>query len=115
MKKNFLVFGKTNLIATKTISLLKKNNFIKSYSSKECNLLNKKDTIHEKYSSNVIIFRSVTSNPCQNSQKSLRNMTWCFFLFCKWRHQEALYRTYKKGINLNFLAKVSQVTSYKKN
>ena len=87
MKKNFLVFGKTNLIATKTISLLKKNNFIKSYSSKECNLLNKKDItkVYKLVTKPVImiIFSSITfeKNSKENFFKNLemiKNIIECF-------------------------------------
>ena len=64
MKKNFIVFGKSNLIASKTINLLKKNNYIKSYSTKECNLLNKKDInkVYKLVTKPVImiIFSSIT-------------------------------------------------------
>lgn len=87
MKKNFLVFGKTNLIATKTISLLKKNNYIKSYSSKECNLLNKKDInkVYKLVTKPVImiIFSSITfeKNSKVNFFKNLemiKNIIECF-------------------------------------
>jgi nucleoside-diphosphate-sugar epimerase len=84
MKKNFLIFGKSNLIASKTISFLKKKNYVKSYSSKECNLLNQKDVnkvlkyLKKKY--NLIIFSSITKNKNSNNNflknlKMIQNIT----------------------------------------
>jgi UDP-glucose 4-epimerase len=64
MKKNLIVFGKSNLIASQTISFLKKKHYVKSYSSKECNLLNRKETskvfknLKKKYI--LIIFSFIT-------------------------------------------------------
>jgi nucleoside-diphosphate-sugar epimerase len=89
MKNSFLIFGKSNLIATKTINFFKKNNHIKSYSSKECNLLKKKDIIRIFKSAKkpfiLIIFSSITQekNSKKNFSKNLemiKNMVECMKL-----------------------------------
>ena len=78
MKKSFLIFGKSSLIASKTINFFEKNNYVKSYSSKECNLLKKKD-INKIFKSakkpfTLIIFSSITKekNSRKNFSKNLK-------------------------------------------
>ncbi|MAH99204.1 MAG: hypothetical protein CMA12_07700 [Euryarchaeota archaeon] len=66
MKKNFLIFGTSSLIASKTINFLKEKNFVKCYSSKDCNLLNQKQvkkvfqSLKKEFI--LIIFSSITKD-----------------------------------------------------
>ena len=66
MKKNFLILGGNSLIGKKTVNFLKKENFVKSLSSKDCNLLKKKEVetllgnLKKKYV--LIIFSFITEN-----------------------------------------------------
>ncbi len=72
MKNLFLILGKSSLIATKTIKFLEKDNHVKSYSSKECNLLEKNNINRilkfEKKPFILIIFSSITKE--KNSKKN---------------------------------------------
>ena len=66
MKKNFLILGGNSIIGKKTVDFLKKENFVKSLSSKDCNLLKKKEVetllgnLKKKYV--LIIFSFITEN-----------------------------------------------------
>ena len=66
MKKNFLILGGNSIIGKKTVDFLKKENFVKSLSSKDCNLLKKKEVetllgnLKKKYI--LIIFSFITEN-----------------------------------------------------
>ncbi|MDC0926364.1 NAD(P)-dependent oxidoreductase [Candidatus Pelagibacter sp.] len=66
MKKNFLILGGNSIIGKKTVDFLKKENFVKSLSSKDCNLLKKKEVetllgnLKKKYI--LIIFSFITKN-----------------------------------------------------
>lgn len=72
MKNLFLILGKSSLIATKTIKFLEKDNQVKSYSSRECNLLKKNDINRilkfAKRPFILIIFSSITQE--KNSKKN---------------------------------------------
>ena len=77
MKKNFLILGGNSLIGKKTTNFLKKKNFVKSLSSKDCNLLKKKEVdlllknLKKKYV--LIIFSFITKN--KNSKSTfLKNL-----------------------------------------
>ena len=78
MKKNFIIFGTSSLIASKTINFLKKKNFVKCYSSKDCNLLNQKQvkkvfqSLKKEFV--LIIFSSITKD--KDSKKNFsKNLT----------------------------------------
>jgi len=66
VKKNFLILGGNSIIGKKTVDFLKKENFVKSLSSKDCNLLKKKEVetllgnLKKKYV--LIIFSFITEN-----------------------------------------------------
>lgn len=75
MNKNFLILGGNSLIGKKTTDFLKKKNFVRSLSSKDCNLLKKKEVdlllgnLRKNYV--LIIFSFITEN--KNSKSTFLN------------------------------------------